>query len=84
MTQLIKYHLDFDPTWKYFQDNLDNVNILSSQLLSLLNFKNGKFFTLLPNGSNFDRIHKFEEGLILPQNPVVQNILLMKKKLHIL
>ena len=75
MQQLIKYKLDFDPTWKYFKENLDNVNALSSELLNLLNFKNGYFFTLLPDNANFKNIYHFKEGLILPQNPIQTQII---------
>lgn len=69
MTHLIKYNLDYNLTWKYVKDSLDEANILSKAILDLLNFKNGNFFTLLPFGANTTRISNFEEGLILPQNP---------------
>jgi len=70
MKTLNKYKLEFDPTLKYVQDNLDKVNTLSIELLKELDFKNGYFFTLLPDDANFEGIYKFEWGGILPQNPI--------------
>ena len=72
--QLLKYKLDFDSSWEYVFDNLDKVNTLSIQLLKLLNFKDGYFFTLLPNDANLDNIYDFKGGLVLPQNPIETHI----------
>ena len=54
--KLNKHMLDFNPTWEYIQDELDKANALSSELLNLLNFKNGHFFALLPNETNLEEI----------------------------
>ncbi|WP_068471236.1 hypothetical protein [Candidatus Protochlamydia phocaeensis] len=70
MKRLNKNLLDFDLTWEYVQDNLDKTNVISSELLSTINFKKGYFFTLLPDDANLQAIHKFNYGGILPQNPI--------------
>lgn len=67
--QLIKYIIEYDEMWSYWEDRLTNVNLLSSTLLSRVDFKKGVFFTLLPSDANLDQIYKFSEGGILPQNP---------------
>lgn len=72
MKELHKKILDFETTLKYVQDNLDETNALSSELLKLVNFKNGYFFTLLPENANFKSIHDFNAGWILPSNPVIE------------
>jgi len=69
MKQLNKHKLNFDPTWKYVKNNLEKATTLSAELLNLLDFKNGHFFTLLPNDANIKRLYEFEGGVILPQNP---------------
>ena len=69
MKQLNKHKLDFDLTIKYVKNNLENVNSLSSELLRSVEFKDGFFFTLLPNDANIKRIYEFESGIILSQNP---------------
>lgn len=68
--KLKKHKLDFDRTWTYVKDSLENVNVLSTELMNLLNFKTGNFFTLLPEDANVDKIYIFEWGGILPQNPI--------------
>jgi hypothetical protein len=75
MKRLNKHKLDFSFAWKYVQDDLDKTNALSSELLNLLNFKNGYFFTLLPDDANTQAIHNFKVGGILPQNPIEEYFL---------
>jgi hypothetical protein len=75
MKQLNKHQLDFDRASEYVRDNLDNVNGLSRELLNLLDFKKGYFFTLLPDDANFDRIYEFKAGLVLSQNPTLEHII---------
>ena len=57
MKKLKKHKLKFDLTWKYIQNSLREINTLSNELLNLLKFKNGKFFTLLPWNANVERIY---------------------------
>jgi hypothetical protein len=70
MKRLNKQKLDFETSLKYVQDNLDKTNALSSELLNLINFKTGNFFTLLPDDANIQEIHNFKAGWILPPNPI--------------
>jgi len=74
MKSLNKHKLNFNPTWEYVKDNLDGVNALSVELLNLLNFKNGYFFTLLPDDANLEEIYHFNCGGILPQYPEEEHI----------
>jgi hypothetical protein len=74
MKRLNKHKLDFESAYEYIKDNLDKVNALSAELLKLVNFKNGHFFTLLPDNANFERIYDFEWGGVLPPNPIEECI----------
>jgi hypothetical protein len=71
MRKLYRYELDFERTIKFFKDNLDVKNALSSGLLNLVDFKSGIFFTLLTSGSDLERLYEFKSGVILPQNPII-------------
>lgn len=70
MHELKKRKLDFEKTFLYVKHNLEKTNILSIELLNLLNFENGHFFTLLPDNANLDGRHDFKSGWILPPNPI--------------
>lgn len=48
---------------------MDKTNILSSELLSLVDFKNGVFFTLLPGDADKHLLYDFKTYGILPQYP---------------
>lgn len=72
MKQLTRYPLDYDITYDYVQDSFIDANKLSSELLKATDFKKGYFFTLLPEGSNIDRLYEFKDGIILPQNPTIE------------
>jgi hypothetical protein len=74
MKRLNKHKLDFESAYEYIKDNLDKVNVLSAELLKLLNFKNGHFFTLLPDNASFERIYHFKWGGVLPPNPIEECI----------
>jgi hypothetical protein len=69
MRELIRSSLEFKKLYPYFKDRLEGVNELSIEVLNLVDFNDGFFFTLLPNNANLDRIYNLNEGLILPQNP---------------
>ena len=71
MRTLIKYEIEFERVRDFINFTLTDANTLSSELLGLLDFKKGVFFTLLPEGSNIDKIFQFRYGGILPQNPIV-------------
>lgn len=72
MNKLYRFELDFNPTMQFVKDNLEEVNTLSNELLNLVDFNSGVFFTLLFLGSNLDRLYEFKEGIILPQNPIIE------------
>ncbi|MFI0436150.1 MAG: hypothetical protein ACH350_10605 [Parachlamydiaceae bacterium] len=67
---LDKYELNYENALEYVKNDLDDVNVLSKELLKLLNFKNGYFFTMLPSRAKFKEIYNFKVGGILPQNPI--------------
>jgi hypothetical protein len=70
MTKILnRYELDFDKAMEYFTWQMDGGNTLSKELSNILNFKEGVFFTLLPEDARFERLYLFEGGWILPQNP---------------
>lgn len=71
MRKLYRHELDFERTMEFVKDNLTEVNTLSSELLNLVDFKSGAFFTLLTSGSNLERLHEFKGGVILPQNALI-------------
>ena len=62
--------------------NLDIKNVLSSELLNLVDFKSGVFFTLLTLGSDLERLYEFKSGIILPQNPIIVTEIDGKKSRH--
>lgn len=78
-TLLNRYELNFDQTWEYIYNNLQGGNTLSSELLHLIDFRKGRFFTLLPNDANLERKYEFEAGLVLKQNPVQEYFINGKK-----
>lgn len=69
MGKLYKYKLNFDLTLEYVKSRLDKANAISMELINLLNFNKGYFFTLLPSNANQKRLYDFKTGGILPQNP---------------
>ena len=69
MKKLNKYLLKHETAWHFLIKNLDNLNALSKEILKIIDFEKGIFFTLLSSDANLDRLYKFEEGGILPQNP---------------
>ncbi|PJD95542.1 MAG: hypothetical protein CK425_08485 [Parachlamydia sp.] len=81
MKNLYRHELDFDRTMKFVKDNLTDVNSLSSELLNLVDFKSGVFFTLLTLGSDLERLYEFKNGIILPQFPVIVSEIDGKKSL---
>jgi hypothetical protein len=70
MKTLKKQELDYSRAAVYVVDNLRETSTLSERLLKIVDFKNGNFFTLLPEDANLERLYEFEAGEILPQSPV--------------
>src|SRR5690348_1553830 len=75
MKKLIRKDLKIEQTINYFQDAIGNANKLSEEIIKLVDFKTGKFFTLLPEGANFENIYDFSDGNILTKNPDPELIL---------
>jgi hypothetical protein len=75
MKLLNKHLLDFNSSLEYVKDNLHETNKLCSSLLNLINFKNGYFFTLLPENSYLQSIYEFKTSNIFHQNPLEENYL---------
>ena len=59
-----RYYLEYDQTVNYFKEHINSGRILSQIVLSEIDFKNGKFFTFLPNNAFLERIYNFEIGII--------------------
>jgi hypothetical protein len=70
MKKLIRYELNAELVWPFFQDNLDGANALSIELLKIFKKEEGWFFTLLPEDANLEYLYRFQYGGILPQNPM--------------
>ena len=60
------YLLDFDKTYPYIIDHLKNGHSLAQQISTNIDFRKGKFFTLLPNNAVLNRIYLYHQGGILP------------------
>ncbi|MGE0831248.1 MAG: hypothetical protein AB7N99_01145 [Simkaniaceae bacterium] len=79
MKWLNEHKLDFNLTSGYFKENLEGTNDLSSEILNIINFQQGNFFTLLSPNSNLMHLSKFKEGGLLPSNPIEQYCIKGKK-----
>lgn len=73
MSMLYRHELDFDRTIEFVKENLNDISALSNELLNLVDFKSGAFFTLLTFGSDLNRLYEFKNGIILPQNPIIES-----------
>ncbi|WP_154017922.1 hypothetical protein [Candidatus Protochlamydia phocaeensis] len=74
MNKLKKYELNFDEALNYIKWNLNKTNTLSCELLNLLNFRSGCFFTLISNQTVIENLHNFERGGIFPQQSMKENV----------
>ncbi len=59
---LKRFELDHDLAFAYFKENLEGTNTISSALMSIIDFKKGKFFTWLRSDINNQHIHEFKIG----------------------
>jgi hypothetical protein len=73
MNRLFRYPLRYEFLYPYFKDILEGANTLSDELINMVNFDQGDFFTLLPNEINLERIYEFKMGGILPQYEEIYN-----------
>ena len=58
--QLQKYHLNLEKTARYVKEHLTDGNTLSKELLKVIHFEEGSFFTLLPSGIPDSVLYHFE------------------------
>ncbi len=74
-----RYELNIDTAFDHFSKKINGSNELSSTVFRLLDLKkNGRFFTILPDGVNIGNIHKFDQGGIF-NNSQEEIILFMLK-----
>ena len=79
MLKLNRYNLDFNAALSHFQYSLSNANLLSSELLKLVDFSVGNFFTLLPVNANLKKINECKWGGVTPNiTEEIQSIILNK------
>ena len=62
MTTLNRHELNFKVAFAYLNNNLVGANTLSSTLMQFVNFKVGRFFTLLPSDAKLQGINEFNCG----------------------
>lgn len=58
--KLKKFELDYSLSYDYFYDCLHNVNELSTKVIDIVNFHEGKFFTFLSEDINNNQLHQFK------------------------
>lgn len=66
MKKTCKHELDFEKTYRYFIDHIECESALSKKILNEIDFKQGIFFTILPENAILDKLYKFREGEINP------------------
>lgn len=66
--EITEHDLLFDRTYEYFIDHIKDGNTLSKTVVQNVDFRNGVFFTFLPENANIDRLYEFQYGGIIPQN----------------
>jgi hypothetical protein len=72
MKKLNKHLLKYEFAKEFFEDTLIDANTLSNELLNVIDFTDGYFFTLLPENANLENLYKFTTYGILPQNPTIE------------
>lgn len=71
---LTRYNLEYKKSMVYLSDQLLAGNTLSHELLNMLNFGKGQFYTLLPNDAALEKIYEFSSGGVLPQNEILEGV----------
>ncbi|MBA2657719.1 MAG: hypothetical protein H0X51_10135 [Parachlamydiaceae bacterium] len=70
MRKLKKYKLNFDKAFYYFAQHVCCGNALSTSLLAQNEFREGDFYTILPDNAVLERLDLMDAGWIIPQeNP---------------
>jgi hypothetical protein len=61
--ETIKYFdLNFESAIEYLKDNLEGTNALSSEVMNVIHFNKGNFFTFLPSSTEAHNINDFRYG----------------------
>lgn len=81
--KLYKHMLDFEKVWPYFVDHLDCGKSLSKAIIEKVDLQNGLFYTFLPDNAHLEKLYKFKEGWIIPQNKE-KEILVGKERNYIM
>lgn len=68
MKEMHKYELEFARSYRYFIYSLYEINKVSSVLLDTIDFRKGKFFTLLPDDANLESVYQFQWGGVCSSN----------------
>ena len=80
MTHVKKFILDSNKALAYFKYNLEDVNLLSTSLLKLLESKKGEFFSYLPSSTKLDEENNLNTGIVfrgingLTKNMILENL----------
>ncbi|MDE3055958.1 MAG: hypothetical protein KGI80_04635 [Verrucomicrobiota bacterium] len=64
MRRLIKVELNYDNSMNYIKKNFFGVNEMSSRILETLSSVTSKFYVLLPQDANRERIYNFASGYV--------------------
>lgn len=78
MRRLKRHELEFDLTFDFAKNLLESGNTLSTEMLKSVNFEEGQFFVLLPEGADVNRINNFSTGGLLPRGPLKEIKILNK------
>lgn len=82
MKKLVRYELDFETAFKYFVKKLNKTNTLSTELIEVVDFSLGTFYTLLPEKTRVDEVNEFRRGRIAVGVRDFVNIIILEKLTH--
>lgn len=69
MSIIKKHDLDFEKVFPYFFEHIGCGKTLSSKVVKRINFREGTFFTILPDTIDESKLFWFDCGLIPPSEP---------------
>ncbi len=62
--KIIDYPLDAEKTLSYFGDHINSGKMFSQRVCEKIDFTQGSFFTILPEGMSLEKLFCFELGII--------------------
>lgn len=74
MKNILCMELNYKKAHEFFKKNLKDGNALSQELLRRIEFSDGKFFTVTSKHVDIEKLENFEEGGILPANPLHKKV----------